>query len=177
MISAPAGKKALFLDRDGIINEDCEYPHRPEQIVFTPDIFEFCNTALQKGYIIVVMTNQAGVAKGKFTEDDVRALHAWMNDKFLEKGIHLAGFYYCPYHKNGSVETYKRESDCRKPKPGMFLAAARDLNIDLSQSVMIGDKQSDRIELPQLRTFVIKSKYTNDNYDFETLMDALSVLK
>jgi histidinol phosphatase-like enzyme len=100
-----------------------------------------------------------------------------MNDKFLEKGIHLAGFYYCPYHKNGSVETYKRESDCRKPKPGMFLAAARDLNIDLSQSVMIGDKQSDRIELPQLRTFVIKSKYTNDNYDFETLMDALSVLK
>jgi D-glycero-D-manno-heptose 1,7-bisphosphate phosphatase len=176
-MSAPSGRKALFLDRDGIINEDCEYPCKPEQIVFTPDIFEFCTIALQKDYIIVVMTNQAGVAKGKFTEEDVRALHAWMKGKFLEKGISLAGFYYCPYHKNGSVEAYKRESDCRKPKPGMFLAAARDLNIALSQSVMIGDKQSDRIELPQLRSFVIKSKYTNGNYDFETLMDALSVLK
>jgi D-glycero-D-manno-heptose 1,7-bisphosphate phosphatase len=171
------GKKALFLDRDGIINEDSEYPHKQEQIIFTPDIFDFCKTALHKDYIIVVVTNQAGVAKGKFTEDDVRALHEWMNARFHEKGISLAGFYYCPYHKNGSVEAYKRESDCRKPKPGMFLAAARDLGLDLSQSVMVGDKQSDRIELPQLRSFVIKSKYANDNYDFETLMDAVSVLK
>src|SRR5271157_5466371 len=144
----PEKKKALFLDRDGIINEDSDYPHKPEQIVFNPFIFQFCRAALAKGYIIVVVTNQAGIAKGKFTEADVQALHQWMGERFAEKGIRVAGFYYCPFHKDGTVASYRQDSDFRKPGPGMFLEAARDLNIDLSTSVMIGDKQSDRIRLP-----------------------------
>lgn len=170
-------KKALFLDRDGIINEDNEYPHRPEDIVFKQEIFGFCREALVKGYIVVVMTNQAGVAKGKFSEDDVRELHRWMGEQFLERGIPISGFYYCPFHKNGTVEAYRRDSDCRKPKPGMFLAAARDLAIDLSASLMIGDKESDRIELPELRSYVVKSRYSDRTYDFETLEQARSVLQ
>jgi D-glycero-D-manno-heptose 1,7-bisphosphate phosphatase len=168
--------KALFIDRDGIINEDREYPHKPEDIVFNPAIFDLCRIASEKGYRIIVVTNQAGVAKGFFTEDDVLSLHEWMSGQFLQKGIAIAGFYYCPFHKNGIIEAYKRDSFCRKPKPGMFMNAAKDLSIDLSQSIMIGDKQSDRIELPELKCYIIKSKYAVDNYDFETLEQAKVVL-
>jgi D-glycero-D-manno-heptose 1,7-bisphosphate phosphatase len=176
MMQVPHKNKALFLDRDGIVNEDREYPHQPDDIVFYPAIFDMCKTAIEKGYIIVVVTNQAGIAKGYFTEDDVVALHAWMAGRFLEKGIVIAGFYYCPFHKDGVIEEYKRVSFCRKPKPGMFLNAAKDLDIDLSRSVMIGDKQSDRIELPELKCYIVKSRYSVDNYDFETLEEAREVL-
>jgi len=92
-------KKALFLDRDGVINEDSEYPHKPEHIVFKPAVFDLCRAALEKGYIIVVVTNQAGVAKGRFTEADVQSLHAWMAQRFLEKGIPIAGFITAPFIK------------------------------------------------------------------------------
>jgi D-glycero-D-manno-heptose 1,7-bisphosphate phosphatase len=168
--------KALFLDRDGVVNEDSQYPHKPEHIIFNPAVFDLCRAALAKGYIIVVITNQAGVAKGKFTEEDVRSLHQWMAERFLEKGIPVAGFYYCPFHKNASVEAYKMDSDCRKPRPGMFLKAAKDLDIDLSRSIMVGDKQSDRIELPELRSCIIRSRYSPDNFDFETLEQIITVL-
>jgi D-glycero-D-manno-heptose 1,7-bisphosphate phosphatase len=169
-------KKALFLDRDGVINEDSEYPHKPEHIVFKPAVFDLCRLALKKGYIIVVVTNQAGVAKGRFTEADVQSLHAWMMQRFLEKGISIAGFYYCPFHKNGIVGQYKKDSDCRKPKPGMFLLAARELDIDLSKSIMVGDKQSDRIELPELKCYVIKSRYSGEKFDFDDLDRVKDVL-
>jgi D-glycero-D-manno-heptose 1,7-bisphosphate phosphatase len=163
--------KALFLDRDGVINEDVAYPHKPEQIVFNPGIFDLCLHAAQQGYCIVVITNQAGVAKGYFTEKEVIDLHKWMKDRFLEHGVSIAGFYYCPYHKNGTVEKYRLDSDCRKPKPGLFLKAAQDLDIDLGQSLMVGDKASDRIELEQLKCITIKSKYLPEGYDVESLND------
>jgi D-glycero-D-manno-heptose 1,7-bisphosphate phosphatase len=172
----PAKNKAVFLDRDGVINEDVAYPHKPEHIVFKKGIFNFCKRAVAKGYALVVVTNQAGVAKGYFPEDDVIRLHAWMNDKFLEQGITIAGFYYCPFHIKGSVEMYRHDSDCRKPKPGMLLKAAKDLDIDLSRSMMIGDKTSDRIELPELRSIIIKSAYVPDGYDVESLRDVEALL-
>ena len=165
------GKKALVLDRDGVINDDVAYPHKPEHIVFKPGIFDLCKKAIDKGYCPVVVTNQAGVAKGYFTEEDVRSLHAWLKEIFLEQGIAIAGFYYCPFHKNGTVEKYRVDSDCRKPKPGMFLTAARELDIDIARSIMVGDKASDRIDLPQLRCILIKSKYLREGYDVECLKD------
>jgi len=82
----------------------------------------------------------------------------------------LDGFYYCPYHPEGEIEKYRRDSIYRKPNPGMVLKAAEDLNISLSESVMIGDKESDRIKLPQLKSYVIKSKYV-DKWDFEYIID------
>jgi D-glycero-D-manno-heptose 1,7-bisphosphate phosphatase len=164
-------KKALFLDRDGVINEDSAYPFKPEHIVFKKEIFDLCRKALEKDYCIVVVTNQAGVAKGYFTEDDVKKLHEWMNDRFLEQGVTIAGFYYCPFHKKATVEKYRVDSDCRKPKPGMLLQAARDLNIDFSKSLMVGDKASDRIELPELRCFIIKSQYIPEGWDVASLED------
>jgi D-glycero-D-manno-heptose 1,7-bisphosphate phosphatase len=176
MMHVPRKNKALFLDRDGIVNEDKEYPHRAEDIVFIPAIFDVCKAAVEKGYLIVVVTNQAGVAKGLFTEEQVQSLHQWMSGKFHERGITVAGFYYCPFHQNGVVEEYKRASFCRKPKPGMFLNAAKDLDIDLARSIMIGDKQSDRIELPELKCYIIKSQYSVDNYDFETVGQVKEIL-
>jgi D-glycero-D-manno-heptose 1,7-bisphosphate phosphatase len=164
-------KKALFIDRDGVINEDHAYPHKPEHIVFKDGIFDLCRKALGKGYLIVVVTNQAGVAKGYFQEEDVDRLHAWMKDKFSRQGIAVSGFYFCPYHKNATVEKYRVDSDCRKPRPGMILKAALDLDIDISQSLMVGDKESDRIDLPQLTSLVIKSDYVPENWDVENLKD------
>jgi D-glycero-D-manno-heptose 1,7-bisphosphate phosphatase len=164
-------KKALFIDRDGVINEDSAYPYKPEHIVFKDGIFDLCGKAQEKGYLIVAVTNQAGVAKGYFQEEDVDRLHAWMKEKFLERGIGVAGFYFCPYHVNGTVEKYRRDSDCRKPRPGMILQAEADLGIDISRSLMVGDKESDRIALPELKSVIIKSKYVPENWDVEKLKD------
>ena len=125
-------KKALFLDRDGIVNVDTKYLHKVEDVVFVDGIFELCKKAQIKGYIIVIVTNQAGVAKGYFSEDDVKVLHDWMIERFAEKGICISAVYYCPYHKDGIVEQYKKDSDCRKPKPGMFLQAAKEHDIDIA---------------------------------------------
>lgn len=168
--------KALFLDRDGVINLDCAYPHKKEDIVFSEGIFDLCRKAVEKKYVIVVVTNQAGVAKGYFTEEDVTGLHAWMREEFRRRGIEIAGFYYCPFHKNGIIEKYRRDSDCRKPKPGMFLQAAKDLDISLSRSLMVGDKESDRIKLPGLKCIIIKSKYVPEGFDVEKIKDVESFL-
>jgi D-glycero-D-manno-heptose 1,7-bisphosphate phosphatase len=164
-------KKALFLDRDGVINVDKAYPYKPEDIVFNEDVFDLCRKAIEKKYLIVVVTNQAGVAKGYFTEDDVIRLHDWMRGEFRKKGIEIAGFYYCPYHKNGTVEKYRMDSNCRKPRPGMFFQAAKDLDIFLSQSLMVGDKESDRIQIPGLKCLIIKSNYVPEGFDVENIKD------
>jgi D-glycero-D-manno-heptose 1,7-bisphosphate phosphatase len=169
-------KKALFLDRDGVINVDKAYPYKPEDIVFNEDVFDLCRKAIEKKYLIVVVTNQAGVAKGYFTEDDVIRLHDWMRGEFRKKGVEIAGFYYCPYHKNGTIEKYRMDSNCRKPRPGMFFQAAKDLDIFLSQSLMVGDKESDRIQIPGLKCIIIKSNYVPKGYDIESLKDVERLL-
>ena len=171
-----ANQKALFLDRDGIVNKDVRYAHRPDQIKFCDGIFDLCRNAREKGYLLIVVTNQAGVAKGYFTEDDVLTLHRWMAEQFAQRGVPVDGFYYCPYHKDGIVPKYRLDSDCRKPKPGMLLQAAREHGIDLNQSLMVGDKTSDRIELPGLRCVIVKSCYTTEEFDVESLSDVIPIL-
>jgi D-glycero-D-manno-heptose 1,7-bisphosphate phosphatase len=163
--------KALFLDRDGVINKDVGYPYTPEQIVFNEEIFPLCRKAVDKGYILIVVTNQAGVARGQFTEKDVVSLNRWMADRFTEKGLTIAASYYCPYHPKAIVEKYRKDSDWRKPGAGMFLQAAKDHSIDLRSSLMVGDKPSDRINIPGLKSIILKSKYTGDDFDVESLPD------
>ncbi len=169
-------EKALFLDRDGIINQDCAYPYKPEQIIFTDGIFDLCKKAASKGYLLIVVTNQAGVAKGYFSEEDVVSLHQWMKTQFEERGIYIQAFYFCPFHPKALVEKYRKESDCRKPAPGMILQAAADYNIDITKSIMVGDKESDRITLSGLRSVIVKSQYTREGYDVESLADVESLL-
>lgn len=135
--------KALFLDRDGVINIDHGYIFKPEDIEFVPGIFDLCKNFRSHGYLIIVVTNQSGIARGFYTENDFVALTKWMTDQFAQRQCPIDGVYYCPHHAVSGIGKYKLDCQCRKPNPGMFQQAAREHNIDFSQSVMVGDKPSD----------------------------------
>ncbi|WP_142803579.1 D-glycero-beta-D-manno-heptose 1,7-bisphosphate 7-phosphatase [Tepidiphilus sp. J10] len=137
------GKPAVFLDRDGVLNEDRGYVHRWEDFSFLPGAIEALRQLQQKGYLLVVITNQSAVARGLCTEADVLALHERMRAFLRERGIELAGIYHCPHHPQGSVSDYAIACACRKPEPGMILRAAQEHGIDLSRSLLVGDKLSD----------------------------------
>lgn len=136
-------KRALFLDRDGVINEDRGYVHRPEDIEFLDGIFELVAEAKRVGYLVVIATNQSGIGRGYYTEADFHALTEWMKLQFIECGGQIDAVYFCPYHPVDGIGEYRIDSDCRKPAPGMFLKAQRELDIDMKSSVLIGDRPSD----------------------------------
>ena len=145
-IAEPDGflkNRALFLDRDGVINVDTGYVHRPEQLIFEDGIFEICQLAQKMGYLIVIVTNQAGIGRGYYTERDFAALTDWMHQQFLQQGCRIDQVYYCPHHPDHGIGEYKRDSWDRKPNPGMFEKAIQELNISAQHSLMIGDKESD----------------------------------
>lgn len=135
--------KALFLDRDGVINVELRYVHRRENFIFKEGIFDLCRAAQNLGYLLVVVTNQAGIARGYYTEFEFLELSKWMIEEFARQGSTIARVYYCPYHPIYGVGKYKRNSADRKPKPGMLLRARADFNLDLTSSILIGDKLSD----------------------------------
>jgi D-glycero-D-manno-heptose 1,7-bisphosphate phosphatase len=128
--------KALFLDRDGVINIDFGHVHRIENFVFIDGIFDLCLAAQQKGYLIIVVTNQAGIGKGLYTEDEFMKLNSWMINQFKIKGVNISKTYYCPHKPED-------ECNCRKPNPGMILKATEEFNIKPSDSILIGDNISD----------------------------------
>ena len=140
---ALAQSKALFLDRDGVINVDKKYVWRIEDFEFVPGIFELCRAAQDVGLTPVVVTNQAGIGRGYYTERDFQTLTAWMLGEFRARGVGIGRVYHCPYHPTEGIGEYRRESPDRKPNPGMILRASSELDLDLSQSVLIGDKDSD----------------------------------
>ncbi|ORT49269.1 D,D-heptose 1,7-bisphosphate phosphatase [Vibrio sp. qd031] len=134
---------AVFLDRDGVINVDTGYVHDEHDFEFIDGVFESAKALKERGYLIVVVTNQSGIARGYFTEDRFLSLTQWMDWNFEDNGVELDGIYYCPHHAEKGVGDYKVDCDCRKPKPGMFYSAQQFLNIDLENSVMVGDKADD----------------------------------
>jgi D-glycero-D-manno-heptose 1,7-bisphosphate phosphatase len=138
-----ATRKALFLDRDGVINVEKNYVHRIEDFEFMPGIFELCQQAQGLDYRLVVITNQAGIARGYYSEDDYQRLTEWMLGEFRAHGITIDRVYHCPYHPTAGVGEYRRESFHRKPNPGMILDARDALGLGLSRSVLVGDKDSD----------------------------------
>ncbi len=143
-MTVPAGsRRAAFLDRDGVINMDRGYVYREEDFEFVPGALEAARRLHDAGYLLVVTSNQSGIGRGLYSEGDFATLTSWMKQRFLESGAPLAGVYYCPHHPTEAVGIYRRECSCRKPAPGMLLAAARDLGIDLASSIMFGDKTSD----------------------------------
>jgi D-glycero-D-manno-heptose 1,7-bisphosphate phosphatase len=126
-----------------VLNHDRDY-------VYTPDKFEWiigAQTAIKRlnhaGFYVIVVTNQSGVARGFYDEPAIHRLHAWMNDELGKIGAHIDAFYHCPYHPEGTVEAYRRQSEDRKPQPGMLLRAKREWPIDWERSFLIGDKDID----------------------------------
>jgi D-glycero-D-manno-heptose 1,7-bisphosphate phosphatase len=136
-------QRALFLDRDGVVNHEVGYLYRAEDVRFVDGIFSLCQAAQELGYRLVIVTNQSGIARGYYTTDQFEELMDWMRAEFSRHGIRLDGVYHCPYHPEHGIGEYKREHEDRKPQPGMLRRAARDHGLELSQSVMIGDRCSD----------------------------------
>jgi D-glycero-D-manno-heptose 1,7-bisphosphate phosphatase len=137
------GERALFLDRDGVINREVGWLIHKEDVQFTDGIFSLCRTAKRLGYRLVIVTNQAGIARGFYTEADYHALMQWMREEFRREDIVLDGIYHSPYHPEHGVGEYKREHEDRKPGAGMLRRAARDLHLSLAESVMVGDRCTD----------------------------------
>ena len=134
--------RALILDRDGVINEEVGYLVRPEDVRFTTGLHSLCRSAQRLGYKLVVVTNQSGIARGYYTEEDYQTLMAWMRAELAREGITLDAVYHSPDHPD-YPEKRKRDEDWRKPGPGMLLAAARDLGLELAASVFVGDQCTD----------------------------------
>jgi D-glycero-D-manno-heptose 1,7-bisphosphate phosphatase len=136
-------RRALFLDRDGVVNEEVGYLHRTDEVRFVDGIFSLCRTAAGLGYRLIVVTNQAGIARGYYSEEDFEALMNFMRVKLSAEGVELDAVYYCPYHPEHGVGKYKREHEDRKPGTGMLRRGAREFGVELSESVLVGDRCSD----------------------------------
>ncbi len=143
MGNKPVGRKAIFFDRDGTLNVDKNYLYKVGDFEWLGDAPKAIRWANEHDYLVIVVTNQSGVARGYFTEEDVRFLHAWMNEDLARFGAHIDAFYYCPHFPAGTVAAYAKECDCRKPKPGLVEKACADFDIDRKSSLLIGDKIRD----------------------------------
>jgi len=138
-----AKRPAAFLDRDGVINIDHGYVARIEDFEFVPGALDASRALAQLGFALIVITNQSGIGRGLYTEADYQTLTAWMRAQFAAAGAALTGVYHCPHHPLDARGAYRMQCDCRKPAPGMLLRAARDFGLDLTRSVLFGDKLSD----------------------------------
>jgi D-glycero-D-manno-heptose 1,7-bisphosphate phosphatase len=138
-----AGSRALFLDRDGVINHDSGYTSVADSFKFIDGIFDLCRAAKQLGYLLIVVTNQAGIGRGYYSEQDFLTLTQWMRDRFEQEGAPITDVFHCPCHPEHGVGQYKTDSFDRKPNPGMLLRAAEIHRINLGRSILIGDKDSD----------------------------------
>jgi histidinol-phosphate phosphatase family protein len=134
---------AIFLDRDGTINDEVGYLDSTDKLRIIPAAFEAVRLINASGMKAVVITNQAGVAKGLFTEEFVRKINGQIQSALLAQGALIDRFYFCPHHPTEGIDPYRLICDCRKPEPGMLHQAAADLNIDLARSYVIGDRLRD----------------------------------
>jgi len=135
--------RALFLDRDGVVNQETGYLYLTADVRWVEGIVPLCRSAQSLGYKLVIVTNQAGIARGFYTQQDFDHLMQFMRAELAREGVTLDAVYHCPYHPDGLVGEYRREHEDRKPSPGMLLRAAHDLSLDLTQSILIGDRCSD----------------------------------
>ncbi len=159
---------AVFLDRDGVINEEVGYLDRLDKLKIIPVAFQAIALINQSGMKVVVVTNQAGVARGLFTEEFIIQTNDYLQSILRGQEAHVDKFYYCPHHPTEGEEPYRRICDCRKPAPGMLIRAARDLNIDFKKSYLVGDRFND---MEAARKVGVKGILVRTGYGSELLQD------
>ncbi len=143
MICQNSMNKAVFLDRDGVINREKNYLFRIEEFEFLPGVFESCKLLEKIGFLLVIITNQSGIGRGYYSEKEFHVLNSWMLNKFKDNDTEIKRVYFCPHHPLEAFGGYKIPCKCRKPNPGMVLRASHELNINLEKSIVIGDKETD----------------------------------
>lgn len=136
-------QKAVFLDRDGTINIEKDYLYRITDFEFLPGVIDALKLLQSAGYLLIIITNQSGIARGYYKEEDYEKLNEWMLGELKSKGVTIDAVYYCPHHPEAKIEKYRTNCNCRKPGLGLFEQAIKDFNIDLSKSYAIGDKIRD----------------------------------
>ena len=151
--------KALFLDRDGVINKDFGYVFSKKNFVWLKNTKKAIKYAYSKKYLIIVVTNQSGIARGYYSEHEIKSLHNEINDELKKKNCKIHDFFYCPYHPKYGNKKYKKNSYLRKPSPGMLIKAIKKWNIDKKKSFMIGDKKIDMIASKKAGLRFVKKKY------------------
>jgi D-glycero-D-manno-heptose 1,7-bisphosphate phosphatase len=139
----PVSSKAAFLDRDGVINVDHGYVHRREEFDFYPGTLGACRLLHDAGFRLIVITNQAGIARGYYSESDFASLMSWVARIFADAGAPLDSVYYCPHHPDGALRHYRIACDCRKPRPGMIVEALARERITAAESILVGDTLGD----------------------------------
>jgi len=138
-----SGRRAAFIDRDGVLNEDHGYVCRADDFRWLPGAVQALQALQRAGYALVVVTNQSGIARGLYTAADMDTLHDHMRAHLQKHGVALAGVYACPHHPDAVLPAYRLACECRKPQPGMILQATHELALDLAASCLFGDKPSD----------------------------------
>lgn len=153
--------RCVFLDRDGTINEEVNYLSRPDQLRLIAGAAEAIKRLKHAGLKVVVITNQAGVARGYFSEPALQQIHLELEQMLRAQDAHLDAIYYCPHHPTAGIGVYKIDCSCRKPKPGLLEKAARELNLDLRRSFIVGDKPADLQagEVVGCRTILVRTGY------------------
>jgi D-glycero-alpha-D-manno-heptose 1-phosphate guanylyltransferase len=162
--------KALFLDRDGVINFDHDYVYKVGDNDFIDGIFDLAKTAVDKGYMLFVVTNQAGIGRGLYTEEDFFSVTKLIENKFAENGSKITETFYCPYHPEHGNGKYKFDSFCRKPNPGMILRAASKYGVDVGRSLLIGDRETD-VEAAKNAGIRVKILFDRENKHPQTKAD------
>jgi len=157
--------KALFIDRDGTFNVVGDYIYKIEDFELIPGSDEAVKLAHEAGFLVIVVTNQAGVGRGYYTEDDVQKFHQHIQDFLGEKGEKIDAFYFCPFHPTKGIGEYLTDAHSRKPKPGMLLEGAKDHDIDLAQSYMVGDNIGDiqAGNAAGVRTVMVRTGYGTEH--------------
>ena len=176
--------KCVFLDRDGVLIEDVGYLKNPEDIIIMPNSIEALKILKAAGFLLIIVTNQAGIAKGFFSMEDLAAVHEKLSKIYENNGIIIDDLYFCPHHEKGTVEPYNIKCSCRKPETGMVLKSVEKFNIDTDKSFMIGDKDSDIVLAKNsgLKSFYIQnSMYEHDenvvpDFYVKDLMEAAEII-
>ena len=165
--------KTIFLDRDGVINKEINYLHKIDDFEFIDGIFDACLYFQSLGYKINIITNQSGISRGYYTENDYQKVTQWMLNQFKYKSINILDIFHCPHGPDSTC-------DCRKPKPGMFLKAKAKHNTDMEKSWMIGDKERDIIAANRAgihNTILLKSNHKTDKSKANFFLDSIQQAK